>query len=324
MKQSPRYLKQWFFHLLARISYFINEWILTTNHRKIAILYFLFVLLSGFTGLILATIIRLELAYPGQFFLTNNAERYLTTISLHGIVMVFFMIIPVIFGAFGNFLLPTQLGIRDVAFPRLNSFMFWVTPAGFVMLLHILLFDKSYQLTYWVNYSELKAQLRRRYQAPVQEVTRYHTGAEASALAWRLASMGATPAQTRAAILKEAAPLLDTTGASTVLSHSYTPASLLAAAKSGVSAILTHVSQGASHLRSEDLAALLPLTTPHHTLMELTHAAVKALRGNVFAAEAQALNTLTELSLALFPICPSTFDFLYAKASEVIDWSQLY
>jgi len=118
---------------------------------------------TGFTGLVLATIIRLELAYPGQYFLAQNAERYLTTISLHGIVMVFFVVIPVLFGAFGNFLLPTQLGIRDVAFPRLNSFMFWVTPAGFVMLLHILLFDRAYNVTYWLNYSELRAQLRRRY-----------------------------------------------------------------------------------------------------------------------------------------------------------------
>lgn len=87
-------------------------------------LYFVFILISGFVGLILATIIRLELAYPGQFFLAQNAEKYLTLISIHGIVMVFFMIIPLIFGAFGNFLLPTQLGVRDVAFPRLNSFMF--------------------------------------------------------------------------------------------------------------------------------------------------------------------------------------------------------
>lgn len=136
---------------------------LTTNHRRLAILYFLFIALTGFTGLVLATIIRLELAYPGQFFLSQNAERYLTTISLHGIVMVFFVVIPVLFGAFGNFLLPTQLGIRDVAFPRLNSFMFWVTPSGFVMLLHILLFDKAYTMTQWVNYSELRAKLRRRY-----------------------------------------------------------------------------------------------------------------------------------------------------------------
>ena len=172
--------------LLARLSYFVTEWVLSTNHRRIAVLYFFFVLLSGFTGLILATIIRLELAYPGQFFLTNNAERYLTTISLHGVVMVFFMIIPVIFGAFGNFLLPTQLGIRDVAFPRLNSFMFWVTPSGFVLLLHIILFDRSYNLTYWLNYGEVKAALRRRYSSPsTPEASLFPL--VSSELDWRLA-----------------------------------------------------------------------------------------------------------------------------------------
>jgi heme/copper-type cytochrome/quinol oxidase subunit 1 len=111
-------------------------------------MYFIFTLITGFTGLVLATVIRIELAYPGQMVLVGNAEKYLTIISLHGIIMVFFVVIPILFGAFGNFLLPTQLGIRDVAFPRLNSFMFWITPAGFVLLLHILLFDKSYNLTY--------------------------------------------------------------------------------------------------------------------------------------------------------------------------------
>jgi heme/copper-type cytochrome/quinol oxidase subunit 1 len=87
-------------------------------------MYFVFILITSFSGLLLATIIRVELAYPGQSFLNNNSEKYLTIISLHGIVMVFFVVIPAIFGAFGNFLLPTQLGVRDVAFPRLNSFMF--------------------------------------------------------------------------------------------------------------------------------------------------------------------------------------------------------
>ena len=97
---------------------------LTTNHRKLALLYFTFVGLTGLTGLILATVIRVELAYPGQQLLMANAEQYLTLISLHGVIMVFFFVIPAIFGAFGNFLLPLQLGVRDVAFPRLNSFMF--------------------------------------------------------------------------------------------------------------------------------------------------------------------------------------------------------
>ena len=157
---------RWFFDLmslgLARLGYVLNEWVLTTNQRRLAILYFLFVFVSGFVGLVLATIIRIELAYPGQVFLTQNAERYLTLISIHGIVMVFFMIIPLIFGAFGNFLLPTQMGVRDVAFPRLNSFMFWVTPSGFVLLIHIILFDRSYTLTQWLNYGEMRAQVRRR------------------------------------------------------------------------------------------------------------------------------------------------------------------
>jgi heme/copper-type cytochrome/quinol oxidase subunit 1 len=87
-------------------------------------MYFIFTIITGFTGLLLATIIRIELAYPGQGILNNNSEKYLTIASLHAIVMVFFVVIPILFGAFGNFLLPTQLGIRDVAFPRLNSFMF--------------------------------------------------------------------------------------------------------------------------------------------------------------------------------------------------------
>ena len=175
--------------VLARVAYFFTEWVLSTNHRRIAVLYFFFVLLAGFTGLVLATIIRLELAYPGKFFLTNNAERYLTTISLHGVVMVFFMIIPVLFGAFGNFLLPTQLGIRDVAFPRLNSFMFWVTPSGFVLLLHILLFDRSYNLTYWLNYGEIKSALRRRYQtaAALDDAVLFPT--LPTDLTWRIAGL---------------------------------------------------------------------------------------------------------------------------------------
>jgi len=87
-------------------------------------MYFVFTIITGFSGLILATIIRIELAYTGQVVLLGNAEKYLTIVSLHGLIMVFFVVIPILFGAFANFLLPTQLGIRDVAFPRLNSFMF--------------------------------------------------------------------------------------------------------------------------------------------------------------------------------------------------------
>lgn len=167
----------------------------------------MFVVLTGFTGLVLATIIRLELAYPGQVFLAQNAERYLTTISLHGIVMVFFVVIPVLFGAFGNFLLPTQLGIRDVAFPRLNSFMFWITPGGFILLLHTLLFDRAYELTHWVNYSELRQQLRRRYVQAQAEQTEVHVfQVLPTSLSLRLQLTGAGYELTRGMLTKQQTP----------------------------------------------------------------------------------------------------------------------
>lgn len=123
-------------------------------------------MMSGLAGLALATVIRFELAYPGAVLLNNNSEKYLSIVSVHGIIMVFFMIIPLIFGAFGNFLLPTQLGIRDVAFPRLNSFIFWFTPAGFVTLLHVILFDKTYDLTSWVDFTRVREVLSRSLYSP--------------------------------------------------------------------------------------------------------------------------------------------------------------
>lgn len=130
----------------ASLSYIFSNWILSTNHKRIAIMYFFFIVLTALAGLALATVIRIELAVPGVSLLDNNSEKYLTLISMHAVVMVFFVIIPLLFGAFGNFLLPTQLGVRDVAFPRLNSFMFWVTPSGFILLLHIVLADKNQDL----------------------------------------------------------------------------------------------------------------------------------------------------------------------------------
>ena len=72
----------------------------------------------------LATIIRTEMAYPGVGILAGDSLQYLSVVTAHAVIMVFFMIMPLLFGAFGNFLLPTQLGVHDVAFPRLNSAAF--------------------------------------------------------------------------------------------------------------------------------------------------------------------------------------------------------
>ena len=72
----------------------------------------------------LATVIRSEFSYPGVGILAGDSLQYLSIATAHGVIMVFYMIMPAIFGAFGNFLLPTQLGVHDVAFPRLNSAAF--------------------------------------------------------------------------------------------------------------------------------------------------------------------------------------------------------
>lgn len=77
--------------------------------------------------------------------------------------MVFYMIMPAIFGAFGNFLLPTQLGVHDVAFPRLNSAAFWFLPGGLIMLCQLVCTDRRYARMNCFNIRELQGILKRRF-----------------------------------------------------------------------------------------------------------------------------------------------------------------
>jgi heme/copper-type cytochrome/quinol oxidase subunit 1 len=148
----------------ARILYVTNNWIYTTNHKRISVNYYFFVILSGTVGMVLATIIRLEMAYPGVGILAGDSLQYLTVVTAHAVIMVFFMIMPLLFGAFANFLLPTQLGVHDVAFPRLNSAAFWFLPAGFLMLCQLACIDRRYQRMNCFNIREVQTLLRSRYQ----------------------------------------------------------------------------------------------------------------------------------------------------------------
>ena len=147
----------------VRVSYALNSWIYTTNHKRIAINYFNFVLVAGTAGMSLATIIRLEFAYPGVGILAGDSIQYLSIATAHGVIMVFFMIMPVVFGAFGNFLLPTQLGVHDVAFPRLNSAAFWFLPGGLIMLCQLVCVDRRYQRMNCFNIRELQGILKRKF-----------------------------------------------------------------------------------------------------------------------------------------------------------------
>ena len=152
-----------FFWFKTRFSYSLNSWVYTTNHKRIAVNYFNFVLVAGTAGMSLATIIRLEFAYPGVGILAGDSLQYLSIATAHGVIMVFFMIMPLIFGGFGNFLLPTQLGVHDVAFPRLNSAAFWFIPGGLIMLCQLVCIDRRYQRMNCFNIRELQGILKRRF-----------------------------------------------------------------------------------------------------------------------------------------------------------------
>jgi hypothetical protein len=124
--------------------------------------------------MVLATIIRLEMAYPGVGILAGDSLQYLSVVTAHAVIMVFFMIMPLLFGAFGNFLLPTQLGVHDVAFPRLNSAAFWFLPAGLLMLVQLVCLDRRYQRMNCYNIREIQTLLKSKYNPNVTDNVDVH------------------------------------------------------------------------------------------------------------------------------------------------------
>jgi len=114
--------------------YILKKYIYTINHKRIGLNYLYFSMMTGLSGAALATMIRLELAYPGSPFFKGDSLRYLHVITAHGLIMVFFVVVPILFGAFANFLIPFHVGSKDVAFPRLNSIAFWILPCGYLLV----------------------------------------------------------------------------------------------------------------------------------------------------------------------------------------------
>src|SRR5215471_20255973 len=96
----------------------LRSWLFTTDHKRVAILYFIGITLFFFIGGTAATMIRIELATPQADLVTSDVYNRLFTI--HGVVMVWFFLIPSVPSTLGNFLMPLMIGAREVAFPRLN------------------------------------------------------------------------------------------------------------------------------------------------------------------------------------------------------------
>ena len=127
-----------------RRKYILKKYIYTINHKRIAINYFIFSIWTALSGAALATMIRLELAYPGSPFFKGDSTRYLQTITAHGLIMIFFVVVPILFGGFANFLIPYHVGSKDVAYPRLNSIGFWIQPFAFLLVVKTAVLRKQF------------------------------------------------------------------------------------------------------------------------------------------------------------------------------------
>ena len=109
------------------------SWAYTLDHKRIGLIYLCTTLIFLMVGGVFALLLRLKLMTPGQELFSDHA--YNVFFTLHGIMMIFLFIIPAIPSALGNFFIPLMVGARDVAFPRLNIFSYWIFVAGVIVTL---------------------------------------------------------------------------------------------------------------------------------------------------------------------------------------------
>ncbi|HWY53575.1 MAG TPA: cytochrome c oxidase subunit I [Terriglobales bacterium] len=109
----------------------LHDWVVTVDHKKLGILYILYALVFLLIGGIEATIVRVQLMVPNNHFVSPQVFNRLFT--MHGTTMIFFVAMPILFG-FANYLIPLMIGTRDMAFPRLNAWSFWLTAFGGLLL----------------------------------------------------------------------------------------------------------------------------------------------------------------------------------------------
>lgn len=138
---------------------FVRKYIFSTDHKVIGIQYYFLALAAVIAGVILSAFMRLHLAWPGLqvFGGTMKPETYEALLTMHGTLMVFFVLTVAPQGGFGNYLLPIQIGAPEMAFPRLNMLSFWITFLAFACMISAFFVPGGAPLSGWTAYAPLSS-----------------------------------------------------------------------------------------------------------------------------------------------------------------------
>src|SRR5215475_6624438 len=147
-------------HAHAAPRSFIRRLVFSLDHKVIGLQYYFLALTAVFVGMILSLLMRIHLIWPNihlPLLGDIKPETYLTLVTMHGTIMVFFVLTTAPQGGFGNYFLPIQIGAADMAFPVLNMLSFWVTFLAFVVLLAAFFVTGGAPLHGWTGYAPLSA-----------------------------------------------------------------------------------------------------------------------------------------------------------------------
>jgi cytochrome c oxidase subunit 1 len=147
-------------HAHAGPQGFIRKYIFSLDHKVIGIQYFFLAITAVFVGMFLSLLMRIHLFWPSAVLpLVGEIkpEMYLSLLTMHGTIMVFFVLTTAPQGGFGNYFLPIQIGAPDMAFPVLNMLSFWTTFVGFVVILAAFFVQGGAPLHGWTGYPPLSA-----------------------------------------------------------------------------------------------------------------------------------------------------------------------
>ncbi len=139
---------------------FIRKYIFSLDHKVIGLQYFFLALTAVFVGMFLSLLMRIHLVWPTAVLPlvgTIQPEAYLSLLTMHGTIMVFFVLTTAPQGGFGNYFLPIQIGAPDMAFPVLNMLSFWTTFVGFVVIIAAFFVTGGAPLHGWTGYAPLSA-----------------------------------------------------------------------------------------------------------------------------------------------------------------------